>query len=283
MDLTPTGAHCALSSCNTFDFLPIRCQCTKLFCRFHISPELHDCSAQDLVNRQPELRPSVQSKCTLQSCGNASLESILKPKEDGDARPSVLCSNCMQPFCIAHRHPKDHSCSGPKKPEAPRKNEAARLLLSKNFPSKSAPLAARSVQRGPIKVSASTNPKTASQIEKVEQMKLRHGAIAGDPEDSASTVPMNQRLYLKAKSRLSNSVEQEIKIWFRQSIVTGKVIDLLIKHFDVTDSEEYSFALAKVQSSGGLMPLHNEQHLADQIADGSTLFLTSTEFLETTQ
>lgn len=38
------GTHCAYSSCNDLDFLPIRCtHCSLIFCRHHSSPPAHSC------------------------------------------------------------------------------------------------------------------------------------------------------------------------------------------------------------------------------------------------
>lgn len=48
---TTLGSHCAYSSCNELDFLPISCpHCSLIFCRHHASTAAHACT-QDPHNR----------------------------------------------------------------------------------------------------------------------------------------------------------------------------------------------------------------------------------------
>ena len=57
--LPQIGAHCSLSSCSLNDFLPIRCTCQQLFCRDHISPDIHHCpllrAAPPTASSSPQL------------------------------------------------------------------------------------------------------------------------------------------------------------------------------------------------------------------------------------
>jgi hypothetical protein len=90
-----------------------------------------------------------------------------------------------------HRHPKSHSCQI--KPSVEHKNETARALLAKNFPSTSkakvAPLAR------PTKIP--TDPVKLAQFRKIELIKMRHRAVPVDPKDKLSVLPQDDRLHFK--------------------------------------------------------------------------------------
>ena len=87
MDLPQLGAHCSLSACNIFDFLPIKCRCNNLYCSAHINPDHHACLASSTISLTPndtELHPV----CVLDGCKKASLS-----KEE-------TCSTCHRSFCV---------------------------------------------------------------------------------------------------------------------------------------------------------------------------------------
>lgn len=105
MDIPSVGAHCALPSCNVNDFLPIKCTCEQVFCRAHISPDLHACPSLDAhSNFQPDSSsdPSKRlQRCAFETCNKPSLESFLssETREDSSRSPAV-CSRCSKAFCV---------------------------------------------------------------------------------------------------------------------------------------------------------------------------------------
>lgn len=95
MDLPHIGAHCALSTCNDLDLLPIRCNCEKLFCRHHIAPDKHACLAQLPHESKIPIEPWKKSeRCAMQACNKLTLASA-------NASPSdvATCSRCHKAFC----------------------------------------------------------------------------------------------------------------------------------------------------------------------------------------
>ena len=113
-----------------------------------------------------------------------------------------------------HREPSTHSCilsADTSKDPLPEKNAAAKALLAKHFgpsPTPGDPTGARSSAPKP------SNPKKEEQLRKVAAMKMRHQAQPGDPKDTATSVPMGQRLHLKVSR--TGAVGSERVFWFRK-------------------------------------------------------------------
>lgn len=86
---------------------------------------------------------------------------------------------------ISHREPASHSCA-PAIPAAPPKNEAARQLLAKNFPS--------SVAKPALRVKKSANKQVAI-------MQMRRRAQPADPKDDRPSVnvPISDRLHVEVE------------------------------------------------------------------------------------
>ena len=128
------------------------------------------------------------------------------------------------------------------------KNELARSLLAKHFPTPTskATSPSSSVQAKPGKTQSS-NPKKLAVAQKVQAMKMRQRAIPGDPKDKMATVSLDQKLHIQAKLEGSSGVSV---LWFRkvnaslrllvhavaeveQNIIVGRAVDLLATHFKV--------------------------------------------------
>lgn len=98
------GAHCSLTSCNVNDFLPIRCRCDQVFCREHISPDLHSCTVIQTfgsdINESSSLSRPLQ-KCAAEGCTKPSLEAFVSDslREDTESRAAAVCDRCRGSFC----------------------------------------------------------------------------------------------------------------------------------------------------------------------------------------
>lgn len=126
------GTHCAESSCNQLDFLPVKCDaCQKSFCNDHWQYGAHNCPqgrSRDVqvpvcplcdkpVPSKPgappdaavsahldrdcraEAREKKNPRCSLKKC---KVRELIK----------VDCDVCRKNFCFKHRHPQDHECAG---------------------------------------------------------------------------------------------------------------------------------------------------------------------------
>lgn len=145
MELPHIGQNCALKQCNQLDFLPVKCDaCSNVFCIEHYQYERHNCDkAKDkdfqvpvcplcmepVMGKRGQLPDIFVSEHIDQFCkGNEAIQARLaasKRKTNLQAcshksckQKDVIyleCSDCRAKFCIRHRHPTDHSCTGPPK------------------------------------------------------------------------------------------------------------------------------------------------------------------------
>ncbi|KAG1832746.1 hypothetical protein EV424DRAFT_1367937 [Suillus variegatus] len=240
MEPDAVGLRCDLTSCNEVDFLPIKCHCNKVFCRYHISLDKHTCASLDASGPSEERAPIVKCRrCALGDCKKPSLESVISQEVNLETKPtsSAACTKCLLSFCIDHRHPDLHSCTGLQKQESDEK-EDAQDILARHFsnPPSHTPLAVRRT------------------IQKVTLMKMRHSASAGDPRDKSSTVPVNERLHIKTRLEVTGMPVQERVLWFRKPLC-------LIKK---SGSDPLSCS-----------PLQNDLLLSEQVEDTCTVMLSA--------
>ena len=115
---------------------------------------------------------------------------------------------------FSHRDPTSHSCT-PSTPIAPSKNEAARQLLAKNFPSSSA---VKPVPRA-----------KKSQNKQIALMQMRRRAQPADPKDDRPSVnvPVNDRLHVEVEVEEglagADRGDDPKVFWFRKVRVTAMV------------------------------------------------------------
>ena len=143
MELPHIGAQCSKPDCKQLDFLPFPCdECGRVFCKDHYLSKDHVCDHSLVVEKTDNIatncpicdklvvahegkdinqlmsahiesgcqanvhESSIQSfKCSMSSCNTRELI-------------KVLCSDCNNNFCIAHRSPAAHKC-----PKAEQNNE----------------------------------------------------------------------------------------------------------------------------------------------------------------
>jgi len=265
------GSHCSLSACNVLDLLPIRCRCQRLFCRHHISPDIHNCSV-DLVSQNPAAGVPFEKleRCAAEKCNKPSLESFIGSASDGKGRSPAACPHCQKAFCASHRHPGSHLCPVPELPPSS-KNAAGQKLLAKHFPLTSASPPSSSAPRA---AKIPSDPKKRAQFQKVELMKLRHRAIPGDPKDKPSSVLVDQRLHVKVKFDDPSYTRREGMFWFRKTVGTGRALDHLTTHLGIPSSDSSPRQLVKLSvDPEERTPLQNDQLLFNQIEEGSSLVL----------
>ncbi|KAG6829658.1 hypothetical protein H0H92_003901 [Tricholoma furcatifolium] len=97
---------------------------------------------------------------------------------------------------------------------------------------------------------------------------MRHRAVPGDPKEGRSAVPMDQRVHIKIDANDSPKV-----LWFRKTMIAGKVLDLLAAHLKMGASSQ-PLQLSKFLENGGSQALQNDRPIGDQIEDGGALVVT---------
>ncbi|KAJ6547292.1 hypothetical protein B0H19DRAFT_1305818 [Mycena capillaripes] len=258
------GSQCSHPLCKEIDFLPILCKCQLYFCREHSFADAHGCT----YTRPAEPSPlpgssSPLQRCAVDKCTKPSLESFVS--SDADGRTPANCPHCQASFCAEHRHPKSHSCQI--KPSVEPKNEAARALLAKHFPSTTSKVKAKTApaRRPP------TDPVKLAQFRKLELMKMRHSAVPADPKDKLAALPQDDRLHIKVVS----DDNAEKVFWVRKSLGTGRVLDLLAVQLKMS-SDASPLELHKVVGPNpeDRIRCRNDQVFSSEVDDGSTVVVS---------
>ncbi len=156
MEFPELGQHCARSSCNRLDFLPMKCDaCSLLFCSDHLAYDDHECNEKHRKNVQVPVCPLCQRPCPVANRGDPPDLAVSRhidsecqsdPAKERrrvfDQRCAVRkckkkemvkirCDDCGKNFCLGHRHPQDHQCAGKMTPA----QAAASAALSRLQPS----------------------------------------------------------------------------------------------------------------------------------------------------
>lgn len=128
MDLDGVGARCALSSCATLDYLPLRCNhCQLQFCAEHHGHAAHSCRSAPTVPFVPTCpicaapvpatagltADAAMARHVDAGCPRRARSNKLCAKADCRARDiaPVLCRACGDTFCLEHRLEADHDCA----------------------------------------------------------------------------------------------------------------------------------------------------------------------------
>ncbi|KAJ7134997.1 hypothetical protein C8R43DRAFT_1072864 [Mycena crocata] len=261
MSLFAIGSQCSHAPCETIDFLPILCRCERYFCGAHSPADAHGCTYNKTIEPSLVPGPSTLKRCAVDECTKLSLESFIA--SDAEGRTPANCPHCHSAFCAEHRHPKSHSCQI--QPATEPKNEAARALLAKHFPSTSK-IKTTTVQR-PSKIP--TDPVKLAQYRKLELMKMRHRAVPVDPKDKLSALPQDDRLHFK----VACEDKTEKVFWARNSLGTGRVLDLLAAQLGL--SSDYSpLELLKVSGTDDRVRCRNDQAFSSEVEEGSTVVVS---------
>ncbi|OWK12721.1 ZFAND2B, partial [Cervus elaphus hippelaphus] len=136
MEFPDLGAHCSEPSCKRLDFLPLKCDaCSGIFCADHVAYAQHHCGSA----YQKDIQVPVCPLCNVpvpvargESPDRAVGEHIDRDCRSDPAQQKrkiftnkceragcrqremmkLTCDRCGRNFCIKHRHPLDHDCSG---------------------------------------------------------------------------------------------------------------------------------------------------------------------------
>ncbi|XP_061465351.1 AN1-type zinc finger protein 2B isoform X2 [Rhineura floridana] len=136
MEFPDLGAHCSEPSCKRLDFLPLKCDaCEQLFCTDHVAYAHHNCTSAykkdvqvpvcplcsiPIPVKRGEMPDIVVGTHIDQDCKSDPAQRKRKIFTNKCQRPGckqremmkVLCDQCHGNFCLKHRHPLDHDCTG---------------------------------------------------------------------------------------------------------------------------------------------------------------------------
>ncbi|XP_048808287.1 AN1-type zinc finger protein 2B isoform X1 [Lagopus muta] len=140
MEFPDLGAHCSWAACQRLDFLPLKCDaCERIFCTDHVAYAQHECTSAykkdvqvpvcPLCNtpvpvRRGEMPDVVVGEHIDRDCRSDPAQrqrkiftnKCLKPGCKQKEMMKVICEQCHKNYCLKHRHPLDHDCTGAGRP-----------------------------------------------------------------------------------------------------------------------------------------------------------------------
>ncbi|KAH0513458.1 AN1-type zinc finger protein 2B [Microtus ochrogaster] len=136
MEFPDLGAHCSEPSCQRLDFLPLKCDaCSGIFCADHVAYAQHHCGSAYQKDIQVPVCPlcnvpvpvargeppdravgeHIDRDCRSDPAQQKRKIFTNKCERSGCRQREMMkltCDQCGRNFCIKHRHPLDHDCSG---------------------------------------------------------------------------------------------------------------------------------------------------------------------------
>ncbi|XP_021558602.1 AN1-type zinc finger protein 2B isoform X1 [Neomonachus schauinslandi] len=140
MEFPDLGAHCSEPSCQRLDFLPLKCDaCSGIFCADHVAYAQHHCGSAYQKDIQVPVCPlcnvpvpvargeppdravgeHIDRDCRSDPAQQKRKIFTNKCERSGCRQREMMkltCERCGGNFCIKHRHPLDHDCSGESHP-----------------------------------------------------------------------------------------------------------------------------------------------------------------------
>ncbi|GAA5915164.1 hypothetical protein JCM5296_007237, partial [Sporobolomyces johnsonii] len=221
------GTHCSLASCNTLDFLPLRCtHCALEFCRHHAPPAAHHCA-----NDAPALLLQLRSK---DAAGTETGEG----RKDGPELRELLPD--------PKRHKPAHGAAegtGAEEQAKRAKQAAALAALKKSFDG----VKKKAGTGAPPGAKSKVNPT-------LELMKLKQRAKGADPRKRDGDVPMLERLYvtvrlLEGQERVEKGTKE---VWVQKTVTGGRALDLFADLFKLSNVNNTTSDPAKVSPQASL-------------------------------
>ena len=130
MELPHIGDQCSEASCRQLDFLPVKCDgCKKHFCGQHWTYQGHNCASPRLKDVQVPVCPmcdkpvpskpgAVPDEAVSRHLDRDCQADVKKNPRCSKAKCKVRelikvdCNQCGLNFCLKHRFPTDHDCTG---------------------------------------------------------------------------------------------------------------------------------------------------------------------------
>ncbi|KAL8748691.1 MAG: hypothetical protein Q9199_008102 [Rusavskia elegans] len=269
------GGTCQYLTCDSYDFLPFRCEsCHGRFCQDHRTEAGHKCAhagewaakrLQQQANRTstPSSGPK-PTVLTATQCSHPQCKTLI----DTLNSVGVACSTCNRKYCLKHRIPEDHDC--------------------KNI----IPVGARQGIRGP-----SQADKARSALGRLKLWgKEKQAAVLPKPKPSTAAsravalnqlkrtakgdekVPLEKRIYLHVEAEANTTTSKLPKgaFWYNKAWSVGRLLDDAARGLQVQNvnnrggGEEERLRVFHVE--GGRL-LDFGEKAEDVLAQGNTIVL----------
>ncbi|KAL8732047.1 MAG: hypothetical protein Q9166_002999 [cf. Caloplaca sp. 2 TL-2023] len=268
------GGTCQYLTCDSYDFLPFRCEsCHGRFCQDHRTEAGHKCARagewaakrlQQQANRvdSPSLqRPTI---LTATQCSHPQCKTLI----DTLNSVGVACSTCNRKYCLKHRIPEDHDCKnsiplGARQGlRGPSQTDRARLALGR------LKLWGKEKQAAVL-----PKPKPSTAASRAVALNQLKRTAKGD-----KNVPFDKRMYLHVEAEANTTTSKLPKgaFWYNKAWSVGRLLDDAARNLQVQNvnnrggGEEERLRIYHVE--GGRL-LEFGEKVEDVLAQGNTIVL----------
>ncbi|KAI4110540.1 MAG: hypothetical protein LQ339_001406 [Xanthoria mediterranea] len=269
------GGTCQYLTCDSYDFLPFRCEsCHGRFCQDHRTEAGHKCAragewaakkAQQQANRTAS--PSSGPKPTLltaNQCSHPQCKTLIETLNS----VGVACSTCNRKYCLKHRIPEDHDCKNiipvgaRQSARGPSQADKARSALGR------LKLWGKEKQ-----VAVLLKPKPSTAASRAVALNQLKRTAKGDEK-----VPLEKRLYLHVEAEANTTTSKLPKgaFWYNRAWSVGRLLDDAARGLQVQNvnnrggGEEERLRVFHVE--GGRL-LDFGEKAEDVLAQGNTIVL----------
>ncbi|KAI4116484.1 MAG: hypothetical protein LQ345_003099 [Seirophora villosa] len=268
------GGTCQYMTCDSYDFLPFRCEsCRGRFCQDHRTEAGHKCArAGEWAARRapqqstPTPSSSYQKPTTLTAtqCSHPQCKTFV----DTLTSVGVVCSTCNHKYCLKHRIPEDHECSKITPIGARQRSggvsqaDKARTALGR------LKLWGKEKQAAVL-----PKPKPSTAASRVVALNQLKRTAKGDEK-----VPVEKRIYLHVEAEANTTTSKFPKgaFWYNKAWSVGRLLDDAARGLQVQNvnnrggGEEERLRVFHVE--GGRL-LEFGEKAEDVLAQGNTIVL----------
>ncbi|KAL8731545.1 MAG: hypothetical protein Q9181_004266 [Wetmoreana brouardii] len=277
-EMLSIGGTCQFLTCDSYDFLPFRCEsCHGRFCQDHRTEAGHKCAhagewAARLLQQQANKTPSssissLSQKPTLLTATQCSSPQC-KTFIDTLNSVGVVCSTCNRKYCLKHRIPEDHECSkitplGARQSSGSvKQTDRARAALGR-----------LKIWGKEKQAAVLPKPKPSTAATRAVVLNQLKRAAKGDEK-----IPVEKRIYLhvEAEANTTTSKLPKGEFWYNKAWSIGRLLDDAARGLQVQNvnnrggGEEERLRIFHVE--GGRL-LEFGEKAEDVLSQGNTIVL----------
>ncbi|KAL8841483.1 MAG: hypothetical protein Q9170_000946 [Blastenia crenularia] len=276
-EMLSIGGTCQYLTCDSYDFLPFRCEsCHGRFCQDHRTEAGHKCAhagewaarrAQQQYNRESSSQNPLNQKpttITATQCSHPECKTFV----DTLNSVGVVCSTCNRKYCLKHRIPEDHEC----KKIAPLGARQGSVALRQTDKARAA-LGRLKLWGKEKQAAVMPKPKPSTAASRVIALNQLKRTAKGDEK-----IPIDKRIYLhvEAEANTTTSKLPRGAFWYNKAWTVGRLLDDAARGLQVQNvnnrggGEEERLRVFHVE--GGRLLGFGEK-TEDVLAQGNTIVL----------
>ncbi|KAI4131126.1 MAG: hypothetical protein LQ341_006388 [Variospora aurantia] len=278
-EMLSIGGTCQYMTCDSYDFLPFRCEsCRGRFCQDHRTEAGHKCAraGEWAARRAP---PQQSTRTTSSSSANQRPTTLTatqcshpqcKTFVDTLTSVGVVCSTCNRKYCLKHRIPEDHECSKITPLGARQKLGGGGISQADRARSALGRLKLWGKEK---QAAVLPKPKPSTAASRVVALNQLKRTAKGDDK-----VPVEKRIYLHVEAEANTTTSKFPKgaFWYNKAWSVGRLLDDAARGLQVQNvnnrggGEEERLRVFHVE--GGRL-LDFGEKAEDVLAQGNTIVL----------